>query len=76
MRVVDDAIKDGIGIGGIADDLVPFVDGDLAGDDARSSAVASFEDFEEVVPRSGIERFKTPTIEDEQLHPGRAVRTR
>ena len=33
VRVVDDAIKDGIGVGGIADQLVPFVDGDLAGDD-------------------------------------------
>ncbi len=33
VRVVDDAIEDGVGVGGIADQLVPFVEGDLAGDD-------------------------------------------
>ena len=33
VSVVDDAIEDGVGVGGIADQLVPFVDGDLAGDD-------------------------------------------
>ena len=66
--VVDDAIEDGVGVGGIADQLVPFVDGDLAGDDGRSSAVAFFEDFEEVVACGGIEGFETPIVEDEQLH--------
>src|SRR5829696_10472512 len=34
---------------------LPFVDGDLAGDDRRSAAVAFFEDFEEVVTSGGIE---------------------
>jgi hypothetical protein len=57
VRVVDDAIEDGIGIGGIADQLVPFVDGDLAGDDRRSAAVAFFENLEEVVTRGGVERL-------------------
>ena len=33
VRVVDDAIEDGVGVGWIADQLVPFVEGDLAGDD-------------------------------------------
>ena len=33
VRVVDDAIENGISVGGIADQLVPFVDRDLAGDD-------------------------------------------
>jgi hypothetical protein len=33
VSVVDDAIDDSVGVGGIADQLVPFVDGDLAGDD-------------------------------------------
>jgi hypothetical protein len=36
VRVVDDAIENGISAGGIADQLVPFVDRDLAGDDCRS----------------------------------------
>jgi hypothetical protein len=33
VRVADDAIEDGVGGGWIADQLVPFVEGDLAGDD-------------------------------------------
>ena len=69
LRVVNDAIEDGVSVGGIADQLVPFVDRDLAGDDRRSPTVAFFEDFEEVVAGGGIERRKTPIIEDEQLHP-------
>jgi len=35
VRIVDDAIEDGVGVSGISDQLVPFVDGDLAGDDGR-----------------------------------------
>ena len=68
LRVVNDAIENGVSVGGIADQLVPFVDRDLAGDDRRSPTVAFFEDFEEVVAGSSIERLKTPIIEDEQLH--------
>jgi hypothetical protein len=67
LRVVNDAIENGVSVGGIADQLVPFVDRDLAGDDRRSPTVAFFENFEEVVAGGGIERVKTPIIEDEQL---------
>jgi hypothetical protein len=68
VGVVDDAIEDRIGIGRIANQIVPFVDWDLAGDDGRSAAVAFFEDLEEIVPCSGVERFEAPIVEDEQLH--------
>jgi len=68
VRVVDDAVEDGIGIGGIADQLMPFVDGDLAGDDRRSATVAFFKNLEEVMARGGVERLKPPIVEDEQLH--------
>ncbi len=68
LRVVNDAIENGVSVGGITDQLVPFVDWDLAGDDRRSPTVAFFEDFEEVMAGGGIERLKTPIIEDEQLH--------
>ena len=54
LRVVNDAIENGISVGGIADQLVPFVNRDLAGDDRRSPTVAFFEDFEEVVAGGGI----------------------
>ena len=70
MRVVDDGIENGVGVGRVADQLVPFVGRDLAGDNCRSPTVAFFEDLEEVVAGGGIERFKPPIIEDEQLHTG------
>jgi hypothetical protein len=66
--VVHDAIENGVGIGRIANQIVPFVDWDLAGDDSRSAAIAFFEDLEEIVARSGVERFEPPIVEDEQLH--------
>jgi hypothetical protein len=40
----------------------------LAGDDGRSTAVTFFEDFEEVGACGGIEGFKPPIVEDEQLY--------
>ena len=40
MGVVDEAVEDGVGIGWVADDLVPFVDRDLAGQDGRAAAVS------------------------------------
>jgi hypothetical protein len=57
VRVVDDAIENGVSVGRIADQPVPFVDRDLAGDDCRSPTVAFFEDFEEVVAGGSIERL-------------------
>ena len=68
VRVVDDAIENGVSVGGIADQLMPFVDWDLAGDDRGSPTVAFFEDFEEVVAGCSIERIEPPIIEDEKLH--------
>ena len=48
MGIVDEAIEDGVGIGRIADDLVPDRYWQLAGDDRRAAAVALLEDFEQV----------------------------
>ena len=70
MRVVDEPIEDGIGVGRIADDLVPFIDRDLAGQDGRAAAVAFFEDFVEIAAGAGIERIEAPIIENEQLRAG------
>jgi len=36
---VDDAIEDGVGVGWVPDDVMPLIDGDLAGDDGRSAPV-------------------------------------
>jgi hypothetical protein len=42
MGVVDDAVEDGVGEGRFADQVVPFVDRDLAGDQRGAAAVAVF----------------------------------
>ena len=48
MGVVDDAVEDRVGEGGLVDDGVPSLDGQLAGDDDRSGAVAVLDDFHEI----------------------------
>ena len=48
MGVVNETIKYGVAEGGIADDVMPVFDGELAGDESGTTAVAVFEDVEEV----------------------------
>lgn len=67
MRVVDDPVEDGVGIGRMVDDLVPAVHGDLAGDDGRLSAVPILQDLEEVMAGGIVERFQAPVVEDQEL---------
>ena len=67
MGVVDEAVEDGVGVGRVADDLVPFVDGDLAGKEGRAAAVAFFEDLVEVAAGAGVEGIETAIVEDEEL---------
>lgn len=69
MGVVDEAIEDGVGIGRITDDLVPPLDGDLAGDDGRFASVSVFEDLQQIMASGIIERLETPVIEDQELRP-------
>ena len=54
VRVVNQAVEDSVGVGRIADQLMPFVDGDLAGQDRRAPAVALLEDLVEIVAGTGI----------------------
>jgi hypothetical protein len=67
VSVVDKTIEHGIGISGIADERVPLVDGELAGDDGGAAAVAIFENFQEVVTGTGVERLEPPIVEDQQI---------
>ena len=53
MGVVHEAVEDGIGIGRVADHLVPFVDRDLAGEDGRAAAVTFFEYLVEIAAGGG-----------------------
>ena len=67
MGVVDEAVQDGVGVGGVADDLVPGGQGELGSDDRRSAAVALFEDFEQIVTGAGVEGLETEVVEDEEI---------
>ncbi len=64
---MNEAIEDGVGVGGIADDLMPGRHGKLRGDDRRSAPITLFEDFEQVVTGAGVERFEPEVIENEQI---------
>ena len=64
---MDQAVEDGVGVGGVADQRVPLIDGELAGDDGGAAAVAVLEDLQEVVAGCGIERFEAPVVEDEEI---------
>jgi len=73
MGVVNEAVEDGIGISRVADEGVPFVDRDLAGEDGRAAPVAFLEDLVEVTTGTGVERFEAPIVEDEELDAGEAA---
>ena len=48
MGIVDDPIEYGVGEGRLADDIVPCIDGQLAGEQDRAVAVAILDDLHEV----------------------------
>ena len=64
---MNEPIEDGVGVSWVADESMPFVDGDLAGEDGRAAPVALLEDFVEVTTRAGVERFEAPIVEDQEL---------
>ena len=70
MGVVNEPIEDGVGISRVANEGVPFVDRDLAGEDGRAASIAVLEDLVEVTTGTGVERFEAPIVEDEELDAG------
>jgi hypothetical protein len=72
VGVVDQAIENGIGKGGIADDLMPGIEGQLAGHEGGAPGVAVLEDFEQIASFGVAERSETEVVQDEQLGFGKA----
>jgi hypothetical protein len=68
VSVVNQAVQDRVTEGGIADDLVPVFDRDLACDDNRCATMAIIENLEEVAPFGRIENRQVPVIEDKELN--------
>ena len=69
MGVVEEPVEDGVAEGGVADDVVPVLDGDLAGEQRAAAGVAVVEDLEEVVPSLAREGGEAPVVEDEEPGP-------
>ena len=66
VGVVHEPIEDSITEGGVADDIVPVLDGELTGDEGGSARVAVLEDFEEVSAFDLIERLESEVVNDDQ----------
>src|SRR5690606_3025948 len=62
-----------VGEGWVADDFVPAVDGDLAGDQDGSTVVAILDDLQQIAPLVGVEGFWAPVVEDQQTGPGQGA---
>ena len=69
MRVVNEAVEDGVPEGGVANDVMPVIDGELAGDEGRATAVAVVEDLEELTALRVVEGHHAKVIEGEELGP-------
>src|SRR5260221_3149252 len=67
MGVVNEAVQNRVGVGGIPDHIVPGAHGELARDDRRAPPVSLLEDLQQVMTRLGIERFEAPVVQNEQL---------
>src|SRR6202142_3608981 len=67
IGVMNDAVEDGVCERGYPDQIVPAVDGNLAGDDERALVVTILDDLQQIARLVGRERLRTPVIEDEQL---------
>ncbi len=53
--MMDQPVQDGIGEGGISDDIMPVLEGELAGDKGGSPAGSVLDDFQQigiVIPRT------------------------
>ena len=71
--VVDEAVEEGVGQGGVGETFVPGIDGDLGGDQGRGAVVTVIEDLQQVTGLSGSEGVAQPVVEDEQVGSGDGV---
>ena len=70
MGVVNEAVEDSVGVCGVADKGVPFIDGDLTGENGRTAPIAFLEDLVKVTAGTGVQRFEAPIVGDEELDAG------
>lgn len=73
MGVVDQAVEDGVGQGGVADGGVPMFNRKLAGDDGRTAAVTVVEHFQQVAPVRVVEHGEPPIVNHEHVYFGQLL---
>ena len=74
MRVVEQAVADGVGLVGVADDGVRVGDGQLAGDEGGGPLGPVLDDLGEVAAFGVAERCEHPVVDGEQVEPWSAGR--
>src|SRR5580693_9190810 len=70
VGIVDDPVEDGVGIGRIADRVVPALDWDLRGQDRGGTLVAIVDDLHQVATLLGGKPGHGPIVDYEQFYPG------
>ena len=70
IRIVDQAVEDGVGDRRVAQIGVPLLARQLAGDDRRARRVAVLDDFEQIVALDVGESGQAPVVEDEDVDAG------
>src|SRR5438270_13988481 len=73
VRVVHEAIEDGVGDGRIGNRVMPVIDRQLACHDRRAAVVPILDDFEYVTALLRGERGEAPIIQDQQIDTRQAL---
>jgi hypothetical protein len=73
VRAVNETIEDCVGNRGVADGVMPQIDGKLAGYKRCPSPLAVIKDLEEIAVISVLERLHAPVINDKQIGLGQPV---
>ena len=67
---MDEPVEDGVGEGGVAEQVMPLLDGKLAGDECGTGGVSVLEEFEEVAAMVGVEGGESEVVEDDEVELG------
>ena len=70
---MDEAVEDGVGQCGVANELVPVIDGELAGDEGGGAANAIVDHLKQVAPLLGGHGRDAPVVEDQQIDLGECL---
>jgi hypothetical protein len=67
VSIVDNAIEDRIGDGGVLNEFMPVIYGKLAGDKSGAKAVAVIDEFQEIAALFCIEFTHSPIIQQQEM---------